>query len=161
MSIILKHFSFVKLKWNYNLETKYEMRIQFNTHTHTHTYCTYIHTISVIIKNDKNKVHTFYKVWTRALTLLDDWHHDVHSKIVDCGMHINTNAPQLNSFFFSPVSIGVCHKALCQLRFRRPHSHLCISSLLWLKNILVIPPPPLPSLCSVWDLVRQYVLLSV
>lgn len=44
------------------------MNIQFNTHT----YILYIHTIAVILKNDKNKIHTFYKVLTRALTSLDD-----------------------------------------------------------------------------------------
>jgi len=68
------------------------MNIQFNTHTYILYIHTYIRTIAVIIKNDKNKIHTFYKVLTQAFTSLDDWYHDVHSKMVDFGMHINTNA---------------------------------------------------------------------
>lgn len=63
------------------------------TNSHIHTYILYIHTTAVIIlKNDKNKIHTFYKVLTRASTSADDWYHDVHSKLADFGMHINTNA---------------------------------------------------------------------
>lgn len=48
------------------------MNVQFNTHTYILYIHTYIHTIAVIIKNDKNKIHTFYKVLTQAFTSLDD-----------------------------------------------------------------------------------------
>lgn len=73
----------LSMKWTYSL-------------IHTHTYCTYIHTIAVIIKMIKIK-YTFYKVLTQAFTSLDDWYHEVHSEMTDFGMHINTNAPYLKS----------------------------------------------------------------
>lgn len=114
------HFS----TWNditVSLKTKYEMNILFNTYT----YILYIHTTAVIfLKNDRNKIHTFYKVLTPASTSVDDWYHDVHSKLADFGMHINTNALLYPP---PPVRTGSSH-LVC------PFHILCISRLLWLKN---------------------------
>lgn len=67
------------------------MNVQFNTHTYILYIHTYIQTIAVIIKNDKNKIHTFYKVLLSHHLMIDIMTFTL--KMVEFGMHINTNAP--------------------------------------------------------------------
>lgn len=110
--MILQSVLKLSMKWTYCL-------------IHTHTSCIYIQQQLLFLKNDKNKIHTFYKVLTWASTSVDDWYHDVHSKLADFCMHINTNAllypppPQVTT----GSTLVVC-----------PFHILCISHLVWLKN---------------------------